>query len=179
MNKFQIIILIYCLNSLINIRTQNNVISGTYDNKAVACKLVADKRYMEDEMKIYEALNATENLDMEPHEIPRIYYHGPILGKYHAIAMTLFDGTLLDRYVKQKEKISDFSILLIFKQAVCEIFVLSFDWNGKTIYFFQVEALQFLHSNHVLHNDIKPENIFLRDSEVFFGGRLRTQIDDI
>lgn len=69
-------------------------------------------------MRIFKALNATENLNMEPHEVPRIYYHGPILGKYHAIAMTLFDGNLLERYLQQKQKLSDFSILMIFKQAV-------------------------------------------------------------
>lgn len=76
-------------------------------------------------MQIFKALKATENLDMEPHEVPRVFYHGPILGKYlsniFAIAMTLFDGNLLDRYFQQSEKLSDFSVLKIFKQAVCEI----------------------------------------------------------
>lgn len=94
--------------------------SGTYNNVSVACKLVDDKKYLDDEMKIFKALKATENLDMEPHEVPKIYYHGKMLDKYHGIAMTLFDGTLLDRYLQQNEKLSDFSILMIFKQAVCE-----------------------------------------------------------
>lgn len=34
----------------------------------------------------------------------------------------------------------------------------------------KVEVLEFLHSNKVIHNDIKPQNIFLRNSEVFIGG---------
>lgn len=94
--------------------------SGNYDNVSVACKLVDDKKYMDDELKIYKALKATENLNMEPHVVPNIYYNGPILDKYYAIAMTLFDGNLLDRYDQQKKKLSDFSILMIFKQAVCK-----------------------------------------------------------
>lgn len=40
--------------------------------------------------------------------------------KYNAIAMSLFQTTLDYRFRLQRKHLSDFSILLIFKQAVCE-----------------------------------------------------------
>lgn len=55
--------------------------------------------------------------NIEKEGIPRIYYHGKVLGGFNAIAMTLFDGTL-DELFLQQTILSDTSILLIFKQAV-------------------------------------------------------------
>lgn len=107
-----------------------------YDNIPVALKITWDDgiSFMKNEIPIYNALSATTDLNIDSHEILRIYYSGNILDNYIGIAMTLS-------------------------------FVES-----------EVEALEFLHSNHVIHNDIKPANIFLRDTEVFIGGkRLQTQ----
>lgn len=69
-------------------------------------------------MDIFEALNATRDPNIEQHDIPRVYYHGKFLNNYNAIAMTLFDETLHDRYLAQNKSLSDLSILMIFKQAV-------------------------------------------------------------
>lgn len=76
---------------------------------------------MQREMNIFEALKATEDFDITMHRIPRVYYHGRIFIKYFAIAMTLFEETLEDRFEHFKCKDRRFSeptILLIFKQAV-------------------------------------------------------------
>lgn len=73
---------------------------------------------MVQEMKIFEALNATRDPNIEQYDIPRIHFHGKILNKYDAIAMTLFDEDLYDRYMAQNQNLSDLSILMIFKQAV-------------------------------------------------------------
>lgn len=65
-------------------------------------------------------MNATKNNDIEQIGLPRIYYTGPILKNYNAIAMTLFDGTL-ENYFKQHKsagKLPDSSILEIFRQTV-------------------------------------------------------------
>lgn len=69
-------------------------------------------------MKIFQALNATNDLDIEKKGIARVFYAGPILQKYNAIVMSLFEETLEDRYELQNEHISDLSILLIFKRTV-------------------------------------------------------------
>lgn len=63
-------------------------------------------------------LNATEDSEIEKKGIPRIYYHGSILGKYFAIAMTLFDETLDACFKHQNKHFSETTFLLIFKQAV-------------------------------------------------------------
>lgn len=73
-------------------------------------------------MKIFQALNATKDLDIEKMGIPRVFYYGIFLLKYHAIALTLFEGALENRYRLQNEKISDLSILLIFKRMVSRSF---------------------------------------------------------
>lgn len=76
---------------------------------------------MDDEMVIFNALNATKNLKIEKHGIPRVYYNGRFLKYYHAIAMTLFDGTVADRYKTEKingRSLPNLTILSIFMQAV-------------------------------------------------------------
>lgn len=76
---------------------------------------------MDEEMAIFIALNATENLEIENHRVPRVYYHGPFLEHYHAIVMTLFDGTAADQYEKERRhgrSLPDMTILSIFMQAV-------------------------------------------------------------
>lgn len=34
-----------------------------------------------------------------------------------------------------------------------------------------MEALQYIHQMNVVHNDIKPENLFLRGTDVFISGK--------
>lgn len=87
-------------------------------NQICAIKMIYNKDTFEDEMMIFEALNATKNLEIENHGIPRIYYYGEFLGKYYAIAMTLFDGDLDNRYEKEQKHLTTITILSIFKQAV-------------------------------------------------------------
>lgn len=87
---------------------------------------------MNQEMRILEALNATGDENIEEHRIPRIYYHGRFRRHHYAIAMTLFDGTVDERFKQQKRSektISDISILLIFREAVCA----TFDFNKNKI----------------------------------------------
>lgn len=85
----------------------------------VAVKIIWDKESMDHEMAIFLALNATNDPEIESHRVPKIFYSGNVLGKYNAIAMTLFDETLEDRYKRQnKQPFAIFTVLLIFKQAV-------------------------------------------------------------
>lgn len=37
-----------------------------------------------------------------------------------------------------------------------------------------IEILEYINSRKVVHNDIKPDNMFLRGSDVFIGGKYRT-----
>lgn len=74
---------------------------------------------MDEEMRIFQALNATENPDIEKQGILRVFYYGPFLN-HHAIAMTLCEGTLADRYKRQNEPLSYLSVLLIFRRTVCQ-----------------------------------------------------------
>lgn len=74
---------------------------------------------MNRELGVFEALNAMRDPNIEQHDIPRIHFHGKILNdKFDAIAMSLFDETLQDRYIVQNKNLSDLSILMIFKRAV-------------------------------------------------------------
>lgn len=126
---------------------------------------------MNQELKILEALNAFKDPNIEQHDIPKIYYHGKVLGEYDAIAMSLFDETLEDRYLAQNQNLSDLSILVIFRQAVIYRFRIT---KRNILLFFndlQVKALQYLNSRNVMHNDISPYNIFLRGAKVFLSGK--------
>lgn len=98
----------------------SNVIvwKGILDNDTVAVKIVWDEETMHDEIKIYRALGALDNPRIEAEGIPRVFFHGLVLEKYHAIAMTLFEGTLEDRYKQQNKHLERMSILLIFKRLV-------------------------------------------------------------
>lgn len=40
----------------------------------------------------------------------------------------------------------------------------------------QIEGLKYLNSKHVLHNDIKPQNLFFRGHKVFISGKLNQAI---
>lgn len=97
-------------------------LSGIYNkNETVAIKVFLNKQSMEREVAILQALRATKEVNIEDRGIPRVYFFGKITGDYNAIAMTLFDESLEKRYELQGKKISDLSILLIFRQAVCTI----------------------------------------------------------
>lgn len=90
-------------------------------NQTVAVKIIWDEQSQDEEMAIFKALNATENPDIEQYGIPRVYYNGKFLTNYYSIAMTYFDGTLTDRYEKERangRNLSDLTILSIFKQTV-------------------------------------------------------------
>lgn len=71
-------------------------------------------------MNVYKALNATKNPAIEQIGIAKVYYAGPILAVYDAIALTLFDGTLENYYNlnKQSGKLPDLTMLEIFGQTV-------------------------------------------------------------
>lgn len=90
---------------------------GCFDRIPVAIKITWDKQAADREMRIFNALYAIENPMIEAFGIPNVYYYGPI-GRYHAIAMTLCDETIEERFAEQDEQISDLSILLILKRAV-------------------------------------------------------------
>lgn len=101
-------------------------ISGIYNkNQTVAIKVFLNQQSMEREVAILQALRAMKEVNIEDRGIPRVYFFGKITGDYNAIAMTLFDESLEKRYELQGKKISDLSILLIFRQAVCTILSLS------------------------------------------------------
>lgn len=90
-------------------------------NQTVAVKITWDEQSQDEELAIFKALNAIENPDIEHYGIPKVYYNGTFLKHYYAIAMTYFDGTLTDRYEKERasgRSLSDLTILSIFKQAV-------------------------------------------------------------
>lgn len=95
--------------------------AGTYLNNAVAIKINTNENNFKEEMKGFEALNATVDKDIETHGIPKVYFSGRFMYRYHAIAMSLFDGTLEDRkrkLKKENKQISELSLLLIFRRAV-------------------------------------------------------------
>lgn len=79
---------------------------------------MCDKESMDYEMKVLKVLNATNNPTIENQGIPRVYFHGPFLKVYNTIVMTLFDGTLEDRYEHHREQLTYSNILTIFKRAV-------------------------------------------------------------
>lgn len=93
-------------------------ILGVYNNVPVAVQIMWNKKRYNKEMKAYIALNATLDEDIEKKGIPRIFWNGSFK-RHHAIAMTLFEETLYNRFKLQNKKISELSILLIFKRAVC------------------------------------------------------------
>ncbi|XP_031636953.1 uncharacterized protein LOC116349589 [Contarinia nasturtii] len=129
---------------------KGNFSDRTRKNIQIAIKITMDQGCYDREIEIYKALNATSDPNIEQYGIPRIYYHGSLLEKYRVIAMTLFDGTLEDLYKKKGNISPDLSVLIIFKQAV--------------------KILAHIHNvGEILHNDIKPANIFLKDLKVFIG----------
>lgn len=104
---------------MFHVRNDVIVCNGTFDRIPVAVKITEYYDYdFYDEMKVYKVLNDT---DAESHGIPKIYYYGKAFeNSYNAIAMSLFEGTVYDRYKNKTifKPLSEFSVLLIFKQAV-------------------------------------------------------------
>lgn len=86
-------------------------------------------------MRAFIALNATIDENIEKRGIPRVFYHGKILERHHAIVMTLFEETLYDRFKLQNKKISELSTLLIFKRAVSMICLVQ-SLNNISIFIF-------------------------------------------
>lgn len=76
---------------------------------------------MNNEIKVYKALNAIDDDKIEDHHIPKVHYYGQFLGVFYAIALSLFDGTLADYYINPREKsLSHLDIIYIFLQTVCD-----------------------------------------------------------
>lgn len=93
-------------------------ISAAFKGKNVAIKIVWDKENYDDEVRIYERLGAMQDTMIEDKGIPRVYYHGQFLTDYFCIVMTLFDGTLKDRFEYQSKHFENITILLMFKRLV-------------------------------------------------------------
>lgn len=95
---------------------------GIYNDKIdVAVKFFLKEVLMNNEINAFKALNAIDDETIESHHIPRVYYYGKLNGNLYAIAMSLFDGTLVDYYIKpQKKHLSHLDIIYIFMQTVCE-----------------------------------------------------------
>lgn len=153
-------------------------ILGLYNNVPVAVQIMWSKKRYNKEMRAYTALNATLDENIEKKGIPKIFWNGRIF-RHYGIAMTLFEETLYNRFKLQNKKISELSTLLIFKRAVCINYMkLIFFLNLSTIKFWpffdfygiKAEILEYLTEMSVLHNDINPNNLYLRGSEVFIGG---------
>lgn len=95
--------------------------SGIYkDHINVAVKIFWSENLMEREKNVFKALKATKNPDIEQIGIPKVYYSGPILRDFDAIAMTLCDGSLESYYQHSKKsgKLPDLIMLEIFRQTV-------------------------------------------------------------
>lgn len=84
----------------------------------MAIKITWNETLFDREVAVFEALDAIDDANIENKRVPRVYYQGTVLMKYNAIAMSLFETTLDYRYRLQRKHLSDFSILMIFKQAV-------------------------------------------------------------
>lgn len=131
-----------------------------------------DGMAMNNEMIVYNALNAVYDVQIEDHHIPRIYYSGRLFGKYFAIAMSRFDGILAD----YEKHLSDADILIVLMQTVCVNLNLNMCDEYLLILLvfidlFQVKGLEYLSTKNVVHNDIKPHNLFYRKKNVFIGGK--------
>ncbi|XP_031631368.1 uncharacterized protein LOC116345816 [Contarinia nasturtii] len=144
-NEHEVTLFDECLGT-----TDNAVIwKALFDGVEVAVKFFTRRENMDNEVSSYKALNAIDNEDIEKYGIPRIYYVGKMFGTSPVIVMTLFDESLFRRWKKQNMYIRTYSNLQVFLQSV--------------------KALQYMRSKRVLHNDIKPQNIFLRGNNVFVG----------
>ncbi|XP_031637196.1 tyrosine-protein kinase Lyn-like [Contarinia nasturtii] len=122
---------------------------GIYNDKTdVAVKMFWNNYSIDKEMVVYAALNAVDDHEIEDHKIPRIYYHGKLNGGCYAIAMSLFDGTLFDYYNDTPNgDLLNVDILYVLMQLV--------------------KGLQYLSTKNVVHNDIKPQNLFYRGRDAF------------
>lgn len=109
--------------------------TGSYDRKQVAVKLTLFESNFDQELKIYKALNATDDPYIERKGIPKVFCHGSFISwtneKVYFIAMTLFDGDLEARLRLQRGNISDLSLSLIFRRSVnkCNKFVNKFQYD--------------------------------------------------
>lgn len=77
------------------------------------------------EAKILEYLKE-QDPNLEEHGIPKLYYCGNVMLAYRGNVMTLFHGSFIDvqkRYKKESLKLSDLSLLILFRGAVCVILI--------------------------------------------------------
>lgn len=124
---------------------QTIVWRATYGNEKVAVKMIRRKSNFDQELKIYQKLNAVKNPAIEKKGIPNVLCHGSFLSwtmeNIYFIAMTLFEGNLESRFWIQKrtrKNISDLSLSLIFKRSVI--------W----IQYIHIFAIEFIHMNNIV-----------------------------
>lgn len=94
------------------------LLSGLFDSKEVAVKIVIDDEFIQQEIAMYRALGAFNNPKIESSGIPRIYYSGSFIKNHTALAMTLMDGSLEDRHATQEYTFNAYSTMQVLLQSV-------------------------------------------------------------
>lgn len=174
-NFFYTLCTIWCYNNILGIYTN---IEKEIVNQTVAVKIFSRKKDFNVEFAVFHALNAETDPNIEQYGIPRVYYRGPMLNSFYCIVMTMFDDNLEEYYDDKENNITDITMLSFFKQAVCSFRIYSHELLFLKLFnfFFRIEmqvvGLKYLNGRNIVHNDIKPQNLFLRGQKLFISGKL-------
>lgn len=95
---------------------------GDYNGTDAVIKIMENENNYLNEMNTLSILGAMGNREIEKMGIPTVYACGIWFKKYYGYTMTMFDGSLEDRWESQNGKISELSILMIFKRGVGTLF---------------------------------------------------------
>ena len=123
------------------------VVSGIEKKTQRSCaiKIIKKKNYT------FERLNELRNealiLSSLTHKNIVEYYNMHESERIFILVMELLKGGTLDHYIKRKASNNEFIPPTIISTIMMQI----------------LEALQFIHSKNLIHNDIKPENIMLQE----------------
>lgn len=128
--------------------------TGTVKGEKAAFKFshYSKKVEIDQEFKIYAILNAVNNPSVVSYGIPAVLYRGISPDGYHMLGITLLGQSLQKMFNLKYGILEPITILLIFQKLI--------------------RTLKYIHGCGVVHNDIKPDNILLHDTELFIIGKL-------
>ena len=113
-------------------------------NRKVAIKLLDEELARQDPQFVENFIHEAQSAAAINHpNIVQIYFVGEENGIYY-IAMELLEGRSLDEMIKDQGPLSESSVLQIGTQVA--------------------DALHAAYANHMIHGDIKPQNIFITDN---------------